>query len=176
MSRLRWNLSCIVLLALPVACAGDPYAGYAAAIHEDVDVAMVTAFKMTARLQLTVVHNRIPSDSFAVVAHIVTRAAREVRERAEHFAHVTPPHELVEPHADLSAELSKLAQALDALGSTFQRCVDASRAGDSTGRACEAHLKDVSSRFAFVGEDINNARTRVNRYLLPHGVMLPPIR
>ena len=170
---MKWTAP--VLLLLILACSGDPYERYGAAVHEDVDGAMAAAFRMTARMQLTVVHNVIPDDSLAVVAATVTRAAREVRERAGRFASITPPDDLLRPHADLNLELAKLVQALDALGSTFQRCADAHHAGDSTGRACQAHLNEINSRFAFVGEDLNGARNRVGRMLLPHGVMLPPI-
>ena len=142
-------------------------------MHDDVDAAMVAAFQMTARMQLTVVRNKIPNDSLAIVADIVKRAAREIRKRATHFAAVTPPADLVEPHAGLSAELSTLAQALDSMGSTFQTCAAAAAAGDSTGQDCEANLAAVSSRFAYVGEDLNGARRGVERLLLPHGVLLP---
>ncbi len=134
---------------------------------------MVAALRMTARMQLTVVHNQIPGESLAVVATIVKRAATGVRERAAHFARVTPPADLVEPHAGLSGELSTLADALDAMASTFRRCSDARVAGDSTGRACEAHLTALNARFGFVGEDLSVSRQRVQRLLLPHGVLLP---
>lgn len=142
-------------------------------MHEDVDGAMVAAFQMTARMQLTVVHNKIPNDSFAVVADIVKRAAREVRKRATHFAAVAPPADLAEPHAGLSGELSTLAQALDSMASTFQTCTAAAAAGDSTGQGCEANLSAVSSRFGYVGQDLNGARQGVQRRLFPHGVLLP---
>src|SRR5260370_36518105 len=85
----------------------------------------------------------------------------------------TPPVDLVEPHAGLSGALSAVAQALDAMASAFQRCVAAYTAGDSTGQACEAHLAALNSRFGYVGEDLNYARSRVQRLLLPHGVLLP---
>lgn len=135
---------------------------------------MVAAFQMTARAQLTVVHNQIPLDSLAVVAAVVARAARVVRERATHFAAVAAPSDLalIRAHAQLSAQLVRVAEALEALASTFQRCADASSAGESTAKACEAHLATVNSRFAYVGEDLNGARSRVQRLLLPHGVML----
>lgn len=154
-------------------CVGDPYSRYAARVHDDVDGAMVAALRMTARMQLTVVHNQIPDDSLAVVATIVRRAASGVRKDAAHFAAVTPPADLAEPHADLSAQLSTLAQALDAMAATFERCAAAYVAGDSTGRTCQTHLAAVSSRFGYVGEDLNAARQRVQRFLLPHGVLLP---
>lgn len=154
-------------------CAGDPYSRYGAVVHGDVDAAMVAAFRMTARMQLTVVHNVIPDDSLTVVARITARTAREVRERATHFAAVTPPPDLERPHAHLSAALARLAQALDAMASTFQGCADARVAGDSTGTACQADLATVSSRFGYVGEDVSLARGRVQRFLLPHGVLLP---
>ncbi len=154
-------------------CGGDPYSRYAAAVHDDVDGAVVAALRMTARMQLTVVHNKIPDDSLAVVAIAVRRAASGVRDEAAHFARLSPPADLVEPHAALSGELSTLAQALDAMAFAFERCADARVVGDSTGRACEAHLAAVSARFGYVGEDLNAARHRVQRLLLPHGVLLP---
>jgi len=176
MARLpRWILPVVGVLAPTWGCGGDTYSRYAAAVHGDVDAAMVAAFQMTARMQLTVVHNKIPNESLAVVARIVTRAARGVRERAAHFAAVTPPPDLVEPHANLSAELSRLAQALDAMGATFQRCADAASAGDSEGKACQAHLTALAAQFGYVGEDLRTARSGVQRLLLPHGVLLPPI-
>jgi hypothetical protein len=168
----RWIVAVLGALAPATGCSGDPYERYGAVVHDDVDAAMVAAFRMTARAQLTVVHNAIPLDSLAVVATIVTRAAGEVRERATHFAAVTAPPDLVKAHAQLSAQLVRVAQALDALASTFQRCADAASAGESTAKACEAHLATVSSRFAYVGEDLSGARNRVQRLLLPHGVLL----
>jgi hypothetical protein len=153
-------------LALTSGC-GDPYSRYAGAVHDDVDASMMTALRMTARLQLTVVHNRIPPESLAVVAKIATRAARDVRASASHFATVTPPADLAEPHVALAAELSTLAQALDSMAAAFRTCAD--------GAACEAHVAAVSSRFAYVGEDLNTARGRVQHSLLPHGVMLPRV-
>ncbi len=172
--KLRRSIVLLVgVLVLTTGCAGDPYSRYGAVVHDDVDGAMVAAFRMTARVQLTVVHNKIPNDSLAVAAIIVRRAARGVRKQATHFAAVTPPADLVEPHAELSGQLSTLAHALDAMASTFQRCADAHVAGDSTGQACEAHLAALSSRFGYVGEDLSVARHRVQRLLLPHGVLLP---
>jgi hypothetical protein len=168
----RVVLAVAVLVASP-GCGGDPYSRYAAAVHEDVDGAMVDALRMTARMQLTVVHNQIPDDSLAIVALTVRRAARAVRKDAVHFAAVTPPADLAQPHAALSGQLSTLAQALDAMAYTFERCAEAHGAGDSTGRACEAHVAAVSARFAYVGEDLNGARQWVQRLLLPHGVLLP---
>lgn len=172
--RLPRAIVLLVGVLVPITgCVGDPYSRYGAVIHDDVDGAMVAAFRMTARVQLTVVHNKVPNDSLAVVAIVVRRAAREVRKKATHFAAVTPPADLVEPHAQLSGQLSTVAHALDAMASTFQRCADAYVAGDSTGQACEAHLAALSSRFGYVGEDLSAARQRVQRLLLPHGVLLP---
>ncbi|HVH10959.1 MAG TPA: hypothetical protein VM736_14275 [Gemmatimonadales bacterium] len=119
---------------------------------------------MTARIQLTVVHNQIPDDSFAVVARTVTRAAHDVRERAVHFARVTPPPDLAEAHAGLSVALTRVADALEALGGVFQQC--AARA------PCQAPLDSVSQQFQFVGEDLHNGRQFIQRLLLKHGVML----
>ena len=153
------------MLAQVVACSGDPYARYAATLHADVDAAMVAAFQMTARLQLTVVHNQIPTDSLAVVRNIVTRTAARVQERAAHFRAVTPPDDLLRVHADLSLELSRTAEALDSLGAAFQRCA----AADPT---CQAHLDSLSQRFGFVGEDLNMARSRMQRLLQAHGILL----
>ncbi len=150
-------------LAATVGCGGDPYARYGTAVHADVDAAMAAAFQMTARLQLTVVHNRIPQDSLPVAARTVTQAAHNVRERAVHFAAVAPPPDFVEPHAALSAELSRVADALDAMGKAFQRCIEA---------PCQAQLDSLSSQFEFVGEDLRTGRTRVQRLLLRHGVMI----
>jgi len=170
-----WILRVAGVLAATTGCAGDAYARYAAAVHDDADAAMLDAFRMTARLQLTVVHNTIPFDSLAVVTRTVKGAAEAVRERATHFAAVTPPPDLAQPHANLSAELTRLAQALSAMASTFERCGEAVSGGDSTGKACQAHLAAVSSQFGYVGEDLRLARNRVQRFLLPHGVMLPRI-
>ncbi len=170
---LRWIVLAVGVLVPSPGCGGDPYSRYAAAVHEDVDGAMVGALRMTARMQLTVVRNQIPDDSLAIVAITVRRAASAVRKDAVHFAAVTPPADLAEPHAALSGQLSTLAQALDAMAFTFERCAEAHGAGDSTGRACEAHLAAVSARFAYVGEDLNGARQWVQRLLLPHGVLLP---
>lgn len=156
------------LVLLVLGCGGDPYARYAATVHQDVDAAMVAAFRMTARLQLTVVRTRIPTESLAVAADIVTRAASEVHRRATHFAQVTAPPELARVHADLSLELSHVALALDSMGAAFQRCA----AQDPT---CQAQLDSLGSRFGFVGEDLSTARGRVQRLLLSHGIMLRPI-
>ncbi len=161
-STTRFEYPLVGVLLLTTGCFGDAYSRYADVVHEDVDGAMVAAVRMTARMQLTVVHNKIPNDSLAVVATIVARAARGVRKSAAHFAAVTPPVDLVEPHAGLSGALSAVAQALDAMA-----------AGDSTGQTCEAHLAALNSRFGYVGEDLNYARSRVQRLLLPHGVLLP---
>lgn len=171
----RFEYPLVGVLVLIAGCIGDAYSRYGDVVHDDVDGAMVAALRMTARMQLTVVHNKIPDDSLAVVATVVKRAAREVRKSATHFAAVTPPADLVEPHAGLSGALSSLSQALDAMASAFQRCVAAHAAGDSTGQACEAHLAAVNSQFGYVGEDLNTARARVQRFLLPHGVLLPRV-
>lgn len=173
--RRRWIVLVVGVLVPTAGCAGDPYSRYGAVVHDDVDGAMVAAFGMTARVNRTVVHNKIPNDSFAVVAIIVRRAARRVGNKATHFAAVTPPADLVEPHAVLSGQLATLAHALDAMASTFQHCADAYVAGDSTGHACEADLAELSSRFGYVGEDLRAVRHRVQRLLLPHGVLLPPM-
>src|SRR5262249_22239737 len=146
-------------------CSGDRYARYAATLHDDVDAAIVTTFQMTARLQLTVVHNQIPDDSLPVARDIVTRAAGTVNRRAAHFGTVSPPDDLLRVHADLSLELSRVAEALDSLAGAFQRCA----AGDP---ACQAHLDSLSQRFAFMGEDLNMARSRVQRLLEAHGILL----
>ena len=169
----RWIFPAFGVLVPITGCAGDPYERYGAVVHDDVDGAMVAAFQMTARMQLTVVHNKIPNDSLAVVATVVRQAERGVRKKATLFSSVTPPADLVGPHADLSGQLSALADALDAMASTFQKCADAHVAGDSTGQGCEAHLAELSSRFGSVGEDLHAARQRVQRRLLPHGVLLP---
>jgi hypothetical protein len=161
---LRWILPIVGTLAATAAC-GDPYSRYGTAVHADVDAAMTTAFQMTARLQLTVVHNQIPDDSLAIAADIVTRAARAVRKRAVHFAAVAPPPDLAEPHAGLSAALSTVADALEAMGAAFQRCAEA---------PCQRQIDSVSSQFAFVGEDLRTGRARVQRLLLRHGVMIGP--
>ena len=160
-------------LVVVLGCSGDPYARYAATVHQDVDGAMVAAFKMTARLQLTVVHNQIPDDSLAVAAAIVTRAARAVRERAVHFAAVEPPGDLLRVHIGLSAQLSQVAEAVDSMGAAFRLCADSAGHGDET--ACQAHLDSLNSRFGFVGEDLTNARRLVQRLLLSRGIMLRPI-
>ncbi len=172
-TRVEYPLVGVVLLV--TGCIGDAYSRYGDVVHDDVDGAMVAALRMTARMQLTVVHNKIPNDSLAVVATVVALAARGVRKSATHFAAVIPPADLVEPHAGLSGALSTLAQALDAMASAFQRCAAAHAAGDSTGQACEAHLAALNSRFGYVGEDMNVARYRVQRLLLPHGIMLPRV-
>ena len=169
----KWILAVFGVLGPITGCAGHPYERYGAVVHEDVDGAMVAAFQMAARMQLTVVRNKIPNDSLAVVAKVVRQAEREVRKKATHFASVTPPADLVQPHADLSGQLSTLADALDAMASTFEKCANAPVAGDATGQACEADLAALSSRFSYVGEDLNAARQRVQRRLLPHGVLLP---
>ena len=157
-----------ILVTLVAVACGDPYERYAAAVHDDVDAATTAAFQMTARLQLTVVHNQIPDDSMAVAAATVTRAAHAVRKRAAHFAAVTPPADLSEAHAGLSAALSQVADALDSLSAVFQQCAAAPRS------PCQAHLDSVSNRFMFVGEDVHNGRGFVQRMLLRHGVLLRP--
>src|SRR2546425_916313 len=158
-------VSVFAAVATIAACGGDPYERYGNAVHADVDAGMADAFQMTARLQLTIVHNRIPDDSLPVAARIVTRAARGVRKRAVHFAAVNPPPDFSEPHAALSAALSRVADALDAMGSAFQRCAEA---------PCQAQLDSLSSQFGYVGEDLKNGRAYVQRLLLRHGVMLRP--
>lgn len=163
---LRSIVAVLVTLAATAACGGDPYERYGAAVHDDVDAAMTDAFQMTARLQLTVVHNQIPDDSMAVAAATVTRAARDVRKRAVHFAAVTPPSDLGEAHAGLSGALSQVAEALDSLSVVFQQC--------AAGSPCQAHLDSVSNHFMFVGQDLQNGRGFVQRMLLRHGVMLHP--
>lgn len=163
---LRSIVAVLVTLAATAGCGGDPYERYAAAVHHDVDAAMTDAFRMTARLQLTVVHNQIPDDSMAVAAATVTRAARDVRKLAVHFAAVTPPSDLREAHAGLSGALSRVADGLEALGAAFQQC--------TAGSPCQAHLDSVSNQFRFVGEDLRDGRGFVQRMLLRHGVMLGP--
>jgi hypothetical protein len=163
------------LLALVLAAGcGDPYARYATVVHDDVDGGQTDAFRMTARLQRTVVHNQIPNDSLPVVAGIVTRAASDVRKRQVHFLTVHPPTDLAQAHAGLVVAFSLMADALDSMSAAFRSCADSSRAGDAADRACEAHLSAVSSQFGYVGEDLSVARAGVQRRLLPHGVMLLP--
>src|SRR5260370_33369055 len=113
-------------LAATAACGGDHYELYGNPVHADVDAAMADAFQMTARLQLTVVHNRIPDDSLPVAARIVTRAAGAVRKPAVHFTTVSPPPDLSEAHAGLSAAPSRVGEALEAMVAAFQRCAEAS--------------------------------------------------
>jgi hypothetical protein len=157
--------SMVTLLGiLAAACGGDPYERYAAAVRDDVDGVTRDAFQMTARLQLTVVRNQIPDDSMTLAASTVTRAAREVRKHAVHFARVVPPADLAEAHAGLNAALTRVADALDSLGAVFQQC--------ATRSPCQAHLDSVSNQFQFVGEDLHNGRQFVQRLLLRHGVML----
>ena len=163
MNRFRWLVP--VLCVLAAACSRDPYERYASAVRTDVDAATQEAVRMTARIQLTVVHNQIPDDSFAVVARTVTHAARDVRERAAHFARVTPPPDLADSHAGLSAALTRVADALEGLGGVFQQC--------AAGSPCQAPLDSVSKEFQFVGEDLHNGRQFTQRLLLRHGVMLP---
>lgn len=165
-TSLRSIAAVLATLAATAGCRADPYERYAAAVHDDVDAAMTAAFRMTARLQLTVVHNRIPDDSMAVAAATVTRAAREVRNRAAHFAAVTPPPDLGEAHAGLSDALSRVAEGLEAVEAAFQQCAAAS--------PCQAHLDSVSTQYRFIGEDLTNGRRVVQRVLLRHGVMLRP--
>jgi len=130
-------VSVFAAVATTAACGGDSYERYGNAVHADVDAAMTEAFQITARLQLTVVHNRIPDDSLPVAARIVTRAARLVRKRAVHFAGVNPPPDFSEAHAGLSAALSRVADALEAMGSAFQRCAEA---------PCQAQVDSLSGR------------------------------
>lgn len=91
---LRPIVAVLVTLAATVGCGGDPYERYPAAVRDDVDAAMTDAFRMTARLQLTVVHN----------------------------AEVTLPSDLVEAHPGLIGALSQVADALDSMGAVFQQC------------------------------------------------------
>jgi hypothetical protein len=161
LNRLRWIVPAIGLFA---ACGGDPYERYAGAVRTDVDGATQAAFDMTARIQRTVVHNQIPDDSMTVAAATVTRAARDVRKRAVHFARVVAPADLAEAHAGLNAALTRVADALDSLGAAFRQC--------ATRSPCQAHLDSVSNQFQFVGEDLHNGRQFVQRLLLRHGVML----
>jgi hypothetical protein len=163
----------LLLLLLASAC-GDPYARYASVVHEDVDGASTDAFRMTARMQLAVVHNQIPDESLAVVAGVVTRAARDVRKRATHFATVNPPPDVAQAHDGLRAALTQVADALDSLSLVFRQCADSSRAGEAADRACEAHLNAVSTQFGYVGEDLGVARSMLQRRLLGHGVILLP--
>lgn len=120
---------------------------------------------MTARLQLTVVHNQIPDDSLPVARDIVLRTARAVDRHAEHFRSVSPPDDLLRVHADLSLELSHVAAGLDSLGAALERCAAADP-------ACQAHLDSLSQRFGFMGEDLNMARSRMERLLQAHGILL----
>jgi hypothetical protein len=160
-------------LLLAAGC-GDPYAQYGDAVHEDVDAAMVAAFQMSARLNLTIVHNHIPFDSLDVVGRVVNEAAGKVWKRAMHFADVTPPPDLARSHTNLSAQLMRLAAALEALGSAFKRCADL-KTNPSAATACQAHLAALEPHFGSVGEDVRVARNRVQRDLLSHGVFLKPM-
>jgi hypothetical protein len=170
-----WFVVVVGLLATTAAC-GDPYERYAAEVRDDVDAAMVAGFRMTARLQLTVVHNQIPNDSLAVVATTVARAARTVRARATDFDRVTPPSGLIASHAQLRAQMWELTRGLDALATTFRTCAATDPvAGSTAERACQAHVTAVSSRYAYVGEDLALSRNSVARLLLPHGVILGPM-
>jgi len=162
LKSLRWIVPIIATL-VATACGGDPYARYGAAVHDDVDAANAAAFQMTARLQLTVVRNTIPDDSLPIAARIVTEAARGVRKRAVHFARVTPPPDLAESHAGLSAALTRVADALDSMGAVLHRCTQA---------PCQAQLDSLSSQFGFVGEDLRYAKLHTQRLLLRHGVLL----
>jgi hypothetical protein len=163
LKNLRWIVPVVGTLAASAGCGGDPYERYGKAVRADVDASMADASQMTARLQLTVVHNRIPQDSLAVVALTVTRAARDVRKRAAQFAALSPPPDFAEPHAGLSAALSRLADALDAMGAAFQGCAEA---------PCQGRLDSLSSQYGYVGEDLSMARAQVQRLLLRHGVLL----
>ena len=161
----RLTAALVATVVAAAGCSGDPYARYAATLHQDVDAAMVAAFQMTARLQLTVVHNQIPDDSLPVARDIVMRAAHDVDQSAAHFRSVSAPGDLARVHADLSLELSQVAAALDSLGAALQRCA----AADPT---CQARLDSLSQRFSFMGEDLNMARSRVQRLLQAHGILL----
>ena len=153
---MRWIISAITLLAWTAGC-GDPYARYATAVQDDVDPAMAAAFRMAARVQLTVVHDQIPADSMGTVADVVRRTEHTVHARAIHFSAVTPPPELTDAHAQLALALSNLDHALDAMAAAFER-----------------HSTTLPS-FGDVGGDIRMARYRVQRLLLPHGILLNPI-
>jgi hypothetical protein len=159
-----WTAALVATVVAVGRCSGDPYARYATTLHEDVDAAMVAAFQMTARLQLTVVHNQIPDDSLAVARDIVTHTAAQVGARALHFRAVEPPDDLLRVHADLSLELSRVGEALDSLAAAFRRCAAAP--------TCPSHLDSLSQRFGFVGEDLNMARSRMQRLLQAHGILL----
>ena len=163
MKTFHWIVPLVATLAAVTGCGGDPYARYGAAVHDDVDAANAAAFQMTARLQLTVVHNTIPDDSVPIAARIVTEAAQGVRKRAVHFAKVTPPPDLAEAHAGLSAALTRVADALDSMGAVLHRCTQA---------PCQAQLDSLSSQFGFVGEDLRYAKAHTQRLLLRHGVLL----
>ncbi|HWC72817.1 MAG TPA: hypothetical protein VG454_02695 [Gemmatimonadales bacterium] len=160
----RWSITGLVVIAF--ACGGDPYERYAASIQDDIVAARADAFQMTSRIQRTVVHNQIPADSFPVVAQAVSRAARTVRDRATHFARVTPPPDLAPYHQAMSEALTQMAVALDSLATVFDECA---RPG---GTPCQEHLDRVSRQFEFVGEDVSNGKTVLQRMLLRHGVML----
>ena len=161
----RVTAALVATVVVTAGCSGDPYARYAATLHQDVDAAMVAAFQMTARLQLTVVHNQIPDDSLPVARDIVMRTAHAVDQRAAHFRSVIAPGDLARVHADLSLELSQVAAGLDSLGAAFQRCAAADP-------SCQAHLDSLAQRFSFMGEDLNMARSRVQRLLQAHGILL----
>ena len=110
------------------------------------------------------------------MAGVVTRAARDVRERATHFARVDAPPELARAHADLGIELSRLAAGLDSIAAAFSVCAETRAAGDSTGDTCRARLAGLPSSYAFIGEDLTMARSRVQRLLQSHGILLGPMR
>jgi hypothetical protein len=168
----------LLLLLLTIGCSG-PYARYRDAVRDDVDAAMVDASQMSARLNRTVLHNRIPFDSMDVVGRAVRDASGTVWKRAMHFADVTPPPDLAQAHADLGVQLMRLAAALEALGSGFKRCGDlaphSSRGADQAATACQTHLTALVPHVGVVGEDLGGLRNRVQRALSSHGVLLKPM-
>ena len=167
-----------LVLLLAIGCS-DPYVRYRDAVRDDVDAAMIDASQMSARLNRTVVHNRIPFDSMDVVGGAVRDASGKVWKRAMHFADVTPPPDLEQAHADLGIQLMRLAAALEALGSGFKRCGDlvpsASRGADQAATPCQTHLAALVPHVAVVGEDLGGIRKRVQRALSSHGVLLKPM-
>jgi hypothetical protein len=167
----------LLVLLLTIGCS-SPYARYRDAVRDDVDAAMVDASQMSARLNRTVVHNRVPFDSMEVVGRAVRDASGTVWRRAMHFADVTPPPDLAQAHADLGVQLMRLAAALEALGSGFKRCGDLatnSRGADQAATACQTHLAALVPHVGAVGEDLGGVRNRVQRGLSSHGVRLKPL-
>lgn len=168
----------LLVLLLAIGCS-DPYARYRDAVHDDVDAAMIDASRMSARLNRTVVQNRIPFDSMDAVGGAVRDASGKVWKRAMHFADMTPPPDLAQTHADLGVQLMRLAAALEALGSGFKRCGDlapnSSRGPDQAAIACQTHLAALVPHVGAVGEDLGGIRNRVQRALSSHGVLLKPM-